>query len=63
MAQRTGFPLAAMVDAAARDNPQGRLVTALEVADVVAFLCSPRSSAVNGEAIGVGGGSGGGVFY
>jgi NAD(P)-dependent dehydrogenase (short-subunit alcohol dehydrogenase family) len=63
MAQRTGFPLAAMVDAAARDNPQGRLVTALEVADVVAFLCSPRSSAVNGEAIGVGGGSGSGVFY
>lgn len=63
MAQRTGFPMAAMIDAAARDNPQGRLISAAEVADVVTFLCSPRSSAVNGEAIAVGGGSGSGVFY
>ena len=63
MAQRTGFPLAAMIDAAARDNPLGRLVTAMEVADVVCFLCSPRSVAINGEAIGVGGGSGSSLSY
>ncbi len=35
----------------------GRLVTAEEVADVVAFLCSPRSVAVNGDAVAVGGGT------
>ncbi len=32
------------------------LVDASEVADVVAFLCSPRSRAINGDAIAVGGG-------
>ena len=35
----------------------GRLVTAAEVADVVAFLCSPRSVAVTGDAVAVGGGA------
>lgn len=35
----------------------GRLVTAAEVADVVTFLCSPRSAGINGDAIAVGGGA------
>ena len=35
----------------------GRLVTADEVAAVVAFLASPKSVAVNGDAIAVGGGA------
>ncbi|HEX3715571.1 MAG TPA: SDR family oxidoreductase [Trebonia sp.] len=41
----------------------GRLVTAEEVAAVVAFLASPRSVAVNGDAIAVGGGTPGPIYY
>ena len=41
----------------------GRLVTAEEVANVVTFLASPRSVAVNGDAIAVGGGAVGPVYY
>src|ERR1700728_4848460 len=41
----------------------GRLVTAAEVANVVTFLASPKSVAVNGDAIAVGGGAVGPVFY
>jgi NAD(P)-dependent dehydrogenase (short-subunit alcohol dehydrogenase family) len=41
----------------------GRLVTADEVAAVVAFLSSPRSVAINGDAIAVGGGATGPVYY
>jgi enoyl-[acyl-carrier-protein] reductase (NADH) len=41
----------------------GRLVTAAEVASAVAFLCSPLSVAINGDAIAVGGGSRGAIHY
>jgi NAD(P)-dependent dehydrogenase (short-subunit alcohol dehydrogenase family) len=41
----------------------GRIVDASEVAAVVAFLASPRSVAINGDAIGVGGGSRGTIHY
>ncbi|MDB4986068.1 MAG: fabG6 [Myxococcaceae bacterium] len=41
----------------------GRIVDASEVADVVAFLASPRSVAINGDAISVGGGSLGSIYY
>ena len=41
----------------------GRHVTAAEVADVIVFLCSPRSVAVNGDAIAVGGGARGSIHY
>jgi NAD(P)-dependent dehydrogenase (short-subunit alcohol dehydrogenase family) len=41
----------------------GRLVTAEEVADVVAFLASPKSVGINGDAIPVGGGVPGSVYY
>jgi enoyl-[acyl-carrier-protein] reductase (NADH) len=41
----------------------GRLVTAEEVANVVTFLASPLSAAVNGDAIAVGGGAVGPVYY
>jgi NAD(P)-dependent dehydrogenase (short-subunit alcohol dehydrogenase family) len=41
----------------------GRLVTAAEVADVVVFLASPRSVAVNGDAIAAGGGAKGSIHY
>jgi NAD(P)-dependent dehydrogenase (short-subunit alcohol dehydrogenase family) len=41
----------------------GRMVTAAEVADVVAFLASPRSVAITGDAIAVGGGARGAIHY
>jgi NAD(P)-dependent dehydrogenase (short-subunit alcohol dehydrogenase family) len=41
----------------------GRIVTADEVASVVAFLASPRSVAINGDAITVGGGAVGPIHY
>jgi NAD(P)-dependent dehydrogenase (short-subunit alcohol dehydrogenase family) len=41
----------------------GRMVDAGEVADVVAFLASPRSVAITGDAIACGGGMKGPIFY
>jgi NAD(P)-dependent dehydrogenase (short-subunit alcohol dehydrogenase family) len=41
----------------------GRIVTAQEIADVVAFLASPRSVAITGDAIAVGGGAPGAIHY
>jgi NAD(P)-dependent dehydrogenase (short-subunit alcohol dehydrogenase family) len=41
----------------------GRIVNAAEVADVVAFLASPKSVAINGDAIAVGGGAKGAIYY
>ncbi len=62
-AQAAGTSEAEAEAAMAADVRIGRLVTAAEVADVVAFLCSPRSVAVTGDAIAVGGGSRGSVHY
>jgi NAD(P)-dependent dehydrogenase (short-subunit alcohol dehydrogenase family) len=44
-------------------NSINHLVDASEVADVVVFLCSPRSRAINGDAIAVGGGAPKGIHY
>jgi NAD(P)-dependent dehydrogenase (short-subunit alcohol dehydrogenase family) len=41
----------------------GRIITAAEVADVVAFLASPRSVAINGDVIAAGGGASGAIHY
>jgi NAD(P)-dependent dehydrogenase (short-subunit alcohol dehydrogenase family) len=41
----------------------GRIVDAAEVADIVAFLASPRSIAINGDAIACGGGIRGAIHY
>jgi NAD(P)-dependent dehydrogenase (short-subunit alcohol dehydrogenase family) len=41
----------------------GRLVTAEEVANVITFLASPLSAAINGDAIAAGGGAPGPIFY
>ena len=41
----------------------GRIITAAEVADVVVFLASPRSVAINGDAIAAGGGAPGAIHY
>ena len=40
-----------------------RIVTAEEIADLVAFLASPRSVAINGDAIAAGGGAPGSIYY
>jgi NAD(P)-dependent dehydrogenase (short-subunit alcohol dehydrogenase family) len=41
----------------------GRVVTAAEIADVVTFLASPRSVAITGDAVAVGGGAKGAIHY
>jgi NAD(P)-dependent dehydrogenase (short-subunit alcohol dehydrogenase family) len=44
-------------------NSLGRIVDAEEVADVITFLVSPRSVAINGDSIAVGGGIKGSIHY
>jgi NAD(P)-dependent dehydrogenase (short-subunit alcohol dehydrogenase family) len=44
-------------------NTIRRIVDASEVADVVAFLASPRSASINGDAIACGGGTPGSIYY
>lgn len=44
-------------------NALGRIITAEEVADVVTFLASPRSVAINGDVVPAGGGVGNAVYY
>ena len=72
--ERFGGTLARMADARgtspeaveasfARAVSIGRVVTAEEVADVVAFLASPRSVAITGDAIAAGGGARGPIHY
>jgi len=39
-----------------RQNPQGRLVSPAEVADVVLWLCGENAAAITGQAIAVAGG-------
>ncbi len=45
------------------NNSIRRLVSAEEIADVIAFLASPRSVAINGDAVAVGGGAGNAIYY
>jgi NAD(P)-dependent dehydrogenase (short-subunit alcohol dehydrogenase family) len=47
----------------ARSNLVRRLITAEEIAYVVAFLASPKSIAINGDAIAAGGGIPGEIYY
>jgi len=47
----------------AETNSIQHLVTAAEVANVVAFLCSPKSIAINGDAIAAGGGAPKAIHY
>jgi NAD(P)-dependent dehydrogenase (short-subunit alcohol dehydrogenase family) len=44
-------------------NTLGRIVDSEEVADVIAFLASPRSVSINGDSIAVGGGAKGSIHY
>jgi len=62
-AERAGTSVAEVEKQIGASVSIGRLVTAEEVADVVAFLASPKSVAINGDAIAVGGGVKGPIYY
>ncbi len=62
-AQAAGIAPEEIVARMAAGNSARRLITADEVADVVVFLASPRSVAVNGDAIAAGGGVGSAIHY
>ncbi len=58
----TGVPMEEL-EAELATNSLRRIIDASEVADVVTFLASPRSIAINGDAVAAGGGIPGPVFY
>ena len=62
-ASADGSTLEEAAKALAHDVSIRRLTTAEEVADVVAFLCSPRSVAISGDAVAAGGGLRGSIHY
>ncbi len=63
IAQQRGTTLAEVEAGFAAAVSIGRLITADEVASVVAFLASPRSVAINGDVIAAGGGARGTIHY
>ena len=63
MAQARGTTVDELERALAGSVALGRLVTAEEVAAVVAFLASPKSVAVNGDPVAAGGGARGAIYY
>jgi NAD(P)-dependent dehydrogenase (short-subunit alcohol dehydrogenase family) len=60
--EQSGTPVAELEDGLI-GNTVRRIIDASEVADVVAFLASPRSIAITGDAIAVGGGVPGPIYY
>ena len=63
MARSRGTTVEELERALERGVSIGRLVTADEVASVVAFLASPKSVALNGDAVTAGGGARGSIYY
>src|SRR5262249_4694224 len=62
MAQRQGIAVEEAERRLGCNNTIRRLVDASEIAEVVAFLASPKASAITGDVIAAGGG-GGGIYY
>ena len=62
-AERLGVSVEEVERRISQGNALGRFIDAREVADVVAFLASPRAIAINGDAIAVGGGVSGSIHY
>ncbi len=62
-AQALGISAAEVETRMAATNLTGRLITAAEIGDIVAFLASPKSVAINGDAIAAGGGVPGAIYY
>jgi NAD(P)-dependent dehydrogenase (short-subunit alcohol dehydrogenase family) len=63
LARRSGEAVSDVEQRLGGNTTIGRLVDAAEVADIVAFLASPRSVAINGDAIAAGGGAKGSIHY
>ena len=63
LAERQGITTEAAEEQLGRGNLIGRLVTADEIADIVTFLASPRSAAINGDVIAAGGGAPRSIHY
>jgi len=57
LAAGSGKALAKVADEAREELPIGRFVTAEEVSQLVAFLCSPSADAITGQALSVCGGA------
>jgi NAD(P)-dependent dehydrogenase (short-subunit alcohol dehydrogenase family) len=53
IAAKTGRSANDALDALARDNPHGRLISPEEVAQTVLWLCTPAARTINGQAIAV----------
>jgi NAD(P)-dependent dehydrogenase (short-subunit alcohol dehydrogenase family) len=60
---RTEAELSEYQQQVGKSNAIGRIVDAAEVAWVITFLASPKSIAVTGDAVAVGGGQLGPIFY
>ena len=62
-ADASGLSPAAVEKQMAESNSIRRLLTAHDIANVVTFLASPLSVAINGDSIAAGGGVGRGIYY
>ena len=62
-ARAQGIPPEEVERQMAGANTIRRLVDAREIAYVVAFLCSPKAGAINGDVIAAGGGAPGSIYY
>ncbi len=62
-AAEQGITVAEATERAARGNSVQRIIDASDIANVVAFLASPKSIAINGDAIAAGGGVGRAIHY
>jgi NAD(P)-dependent dehydrogenase (short-subunit alcohol dehydrogenase family) len=58
-----GISVEEALEVVGADIALGRIMTAEEVADVIAFLCSPRAVAVNGDPVVASGGMKGSIYY
>jgi len=63
IAAARGISAEEALDVVGADVALGRIMTAAEVADVIAFLCSPRAVAVNGDPVVASGGMKGSIHY
>lgn len=62
-AHSKGVPTDEIEQRMASMNAVRRLIGADDIAEIVAFLASPKSIAINGESIGAGGGTPGAIHY
>lgn len=62
-AAASGITVEEMEARMAANTTVGRIIDAADVADVVAFLASPRSVAIDGDAVACGGGVKGAIHY